>query len=480
MVDASGAAVAMLKNEGNLTIKDSVDGGKLSFNSTTPSAANTYASNTITNHGTLTIESGIIENTTVGGACYALDNYAGSTATINGGKLVAEKTAVRVIHFATGAAVKSVLNINDGEILSKAGYGLILVGADETTVELNITGGKISTEDTTYNLAVYVNHKTNAKNLTVNVTGGEFDGQFYLNGVTCDTMTAGNIAITDGIFENVSCGKTPAYGFITGGTFGNDVTAFCAEGYKAEQNTDGTYSIAVVPVYVAKNLTTNVSYTSVAAAMMAARAGETVQMIADSVEEASVVVMMNGATLDLNGFDLTAAGLVAFNGNYVVDSSAATTGLLIVPQTNLTLPKNNTELPFWNESNGYYFVSPNTSGYQRFTEQTADGFRFAFRPAFGMIDGQSAGDSREKYIAANGLNDNAISLVLKLRWVGSQGQTVTQEFVYTDELIKTAYNSGSLNITMSNLPVDEIDVQVVLVSETGVEFCGEIATYRAP
>ena len=159
------AASALIKNYGNLTIKGEEEGSKLSFVTTAPSAANAYASNTISNYGTITVLSGIIENTTVGGACYALDNYAGSTATIKGGKLIAEKTTLRVFNWTDGEAAKATLNIQGGEIVSNDGYGVNLNLGNKPCVDLKITNGTITTNDTDYNLAVYVVNKNSAENI---------------------------------------------------------------------------------------------------------------------------------------------------------------------------------------------------------------------------------------------------------------------------------------------------------------------------
>ena len=245
MADASGATAALIKNNGNLTITDGTEGeaGKLSFNSTTPSANNGYACNTISNYGTITIEAGTIENTTVGGACYALDNYAGSTATINGGKLTAEKTAVRIFNWTDGDAAKATLNVNGGEIYSKDGYAINVNSGNAPAVALNITGGIITTDDTDYNLAVYVVNKGTAENFTASVTGGTFNGYYALNGITSATMAEGAVSITDGTFEGVICYDEPAYGFISGGTYSNDVNDFCAYGYVCEANENGTYGV---------------------------------------------------------------------------------------------------------------------------------------------------------------------------------------------------------------------------------------------
>ena len=244
MTDSSNAASAMIKNNGNLTIKGEIGNSKLSFATTTPSAANAYASNTISNYGTITVLSGIIENTSVGGgACYAIDNYAGSTATIVGGKLIAEKTTLRIFNWTDGDAAKATLNIQGGEIVSNDGYGVNLNLGNKPCVDLKITGGTITTNDTDYNLAVYVVNKNSAENVNINVVGGIFNGNFALNGLTATTMAEGKVSISGGTFEGVICYDTPAYGFITGGTFGMDVNEYCHEYYDAVEYEDGIWTV---------------------------------------------------------------------------------------------------------------------------------------------------------------------------------------------------------------------------------------------
>ncbi len=246
MVDASATTVALIKNNGTLTITDNSDAkdGKITFHSTTPSADNAYASNTIRNDGIIIIENGTIENTTVGGACYALDNYAGSTATINGGKLVAAKTCVRIFNWTNGDAAKTTLNINGGEIISEGGYGVNINAGNAPAIALNITGGTITTNDNVYALAVYVVNKGSAENLTIDVNGGTFNGYFALNGVTCTTMKKDAISISGGTFYGIVCYDTPVYGFVKGGIYSTAVPAeFCAEGYVPTENADGTYGV---------------------------------------------------------------------------------------------------------------------------------------------------------------------------------------------------------------------------------------------
>ena len=312
MEDASGKAAAAIKNNGNLTITSSVEGGKITFNSTTPSANNGYASNTISNYGTITIAGGIIENTTVGGACYALDNYAGSTATISGGKLTAAKTTVRIFNWTNGEAAKATLNITGGEIISEDGYGVNINAGNTPNVALNISGGTITTNDTDYNLAVYVVNKNSAENLTIKVEGGAFNGDFALNGVTSTTMKADAIVISGGSLDGVICYGTPAYGFVSGGTFKTDVSDYCVDGYKVTENTDGTYGVAVDPAYGKAAKIGDTYYETLADAIAAVQANETITLLAD-VTLSEILVIDKAITLDGNGKKLTSSAGRAIN-----------------------------------------------------------------------------------------------------------------------------------------------------------------------
>lgn len=233
--------------------------------------------------------------------------------------------------------------------------------------------------------------------------------------------------------------------------------------------------------YVCWNMQTGVYYATVAQGLMDAEATQTIQMLKDSDESKAVLAVINEITLDLNGCQLTCYGLAAFNGNHVIDTSAATAGLLIVPMDNLKLARDNKEVPLWNETNGYAFVTPNTSAalnYQYFEKCTEDGFYFEFRPGFGYINGESV---RSTYFATNGGADNGLTMVLRMTWVNSLGQTVHQDFVYEDDFFYKAYQSGQaffVDVTGAGA-IGEITINAVIVSDTGVEFVGESATYSS-
>lgn len=314
-VDSAATTSALITNNGNLTIKDSTaatdaDGtyvsGKLTTEPVNPDTASIpgYASNTITNNGTLTVLSGIIENTATGGACYAIDNYAGSTANINGGKIVTAKTALRMYSW-QGTGMKVSLNITDGTVESNAGYGLTTQLAAGDNFDLNISGGSISTSRTDYKLAVYVNPNGSIADSSINISGGTFGGEFAMKAIACTSMTADNVSISGGAFEGVSCYEAPAYAFISGGTFGTEPdAAYIAEGYEAvyDESADAYVVAPIAPVASIGSET----YTSLQDAVKAAVNGDTIMILSDiSLEETITIPADLTVTLDLNGYTVS-------------------------------------------------------------------------------------------------------------------------------------------------------------------------------
>lgn len=246
MEDKSDAASQLIKNKGTLTIDDSKNGGKLTFATTTPSMSNSYASNTVSNYGVLTVKDGTIENTsTAGGACYAIDNYAGSTCTIKGGTISATKTTVRIFNWTEGETAKATLHVIKGEIVSNDGYGINVNSGNAPYIELNISGGTITTKDTDYNLAVYVVNKGNAENEIINVTDGTFNGYFALNGVTCTTMAKDKVSVSGGAFDGIICYDTPQYAFVSGGYFVDDPSDYVVEGESVKDSDKDGYKYMV-------------------------------------------------------------------------------------------------------------------------------------------------------------------------------------------------------------------------------------------
>ena len=354
-----GSTSALITNKGTLTIKDSSDtnkdgtgSGQLISGATTTwiyegdgNYAGSYASNTITNSGTLTIESGYIENLSTGSATYAVDNNSSGADAIlnmNGGLLKAHSVAVR--QFANSATVNNTVNVTGGKIT--AGYSGIwiqLPGSDATKAmkaALNVTGGILEGG----NYAFYDYSYGNSFDATqYNLAGGTYNGDIFSYGANfgiTDGTYNGDVAIkqTNPSTVSVSGGKfagdvwtygaNASKGFITGGVYAIntyedegeildcDWLGCIADGYMAGANTDPAtmtdYPYAVIKdtnVYVAKIGDTK--YLTLEAAFAAAEDGDTITLLEDCAGNGIVAPQgkfTNGITVDFDGHTYTMDG----------------------------------------------------------------------------------------------------------------------------------------------------------------------------
>ena len=176
---AQTAAYGMIVNKGTLTIKDNVGGGKISYADVTAYTADVnYASNTITNYGTLNIESGIVENVTDDSVMnhsypHAIDAYPGSTTNVKGGTVKSVNyDCIRLFCNSTTSA--TTVNISGGKIINRvsfqnpssnaAGYG-----------RLNITGGEFTTVGGVNANIRLLNFSQDVTNMKAEISGGTFD-----------------------------------------------------------------------------------------------------------------------------------------------------------------------------------------------------------------------------------------------------------------------------------------------------------------
>ena len=202
---SSVAGEDMITNNGNLTIVDSKETGKIIYNNTDATGANVTVSTISTCPGsTLVVNGGTIKNNTIkadGSSIYsyAIDiltngNLGDVNVTINGGTVYSDYMAIR--QFNNGTACKNSLTINGGYI-----YGAkraVQVHMDNNAAYTTIVNGKVEAGD--YSLCFL----TTSENISV--LGGEFIGEVWYSGTN---------------------------GFITGGTFTTDVNDYCAENFSA-------------------------------------------------------------------------------------------------------------------------------------------------------------------------------------------------------------------------------------------------------
>ncbi|MBE6632128.1 MAG: hypothetical protein E7623_05440, partial [Ruminococcaceae bacterium] len=221
------AGYQMILNDGSLTIKDSVGGGKISY--TDSGNGGEYISDTIYNRATLVINGGTIENLSSetvasNGYPHAVDTYSGirdTSVTINGGTIYCEKySAVRM--FCVSATYKADLVINDGTI--------------KGAVDMQ-NGTKVSANGT-----LTVNGGTFEKNASKgNIRFANWNGGATEYGITAD-IKGGNFdsgIVTTYVPAAANWNKK----IVSGGIFGVDVSEFCKVGYTLTENENGTYTV---------------------------------------------------------------------------------------------------------------------------------------------------------------------------------------------------------------------------------------------
>ena len=243
----------MVQNTADLTVKDSSENknGKITYARGT--------SNTgwvIDLEGDLILESGTIELTgdswSIGYAVDVRPNSWGSeyteatTFTMKGGKLVSSDAAVRVASSSADSHENVSANfiMNGGEI--EAAWDGIFVQQSNAVYDIlnvRINGGNIKSAFSL--LRLYGPAATSVLNnvenpITLNITGGTFD--YTGNDLGNEKwLVPGVIRVGgDATFEQM-LGYTDFE--ITGGTFDGDVNAYCAEGFAAVNNGDGTWEV---------------------------------------------------------------------------------------------------------------------------------------------------------------------------------------------------------------------------------------------
>ena len=225
---SSGSSSALITNRGTLTIQDNTDtncdgtgtGKMISgadpiwIHDGSDNYSGSYASNLVTNQGTLVIKSGYFENVSHGSATYAVDNQTSSkdvVLNVEGGKLTAVSCVVRM--FCNSTTKQNVVNVSGGHIVTSGSTGIWTQlpqssSSIKSLATLNVTGGEISGGK-----RAWYDYSFGASFESVNysISGGELNGELLCN------------AYKNGIIG----------GFITGGTFSVNPSEYVAAGYAA-------------------------------------------------------------------------------------------------------------------------------------------------------------------------------------------------------------------------------------------------------
>lgn len=216
-VDNDGKASAIINNAGTLDITGE---GTISFVAADPDMKDipSYATNTISNTGTLTIGEGVtVINESAGGASFAVDNHG--TFTLNGGTLKATRTALRIAKYNSPEVN---FTMNGGSLIGSTPAWIQLPGSkitDVPKITVIINDGVMQTtkESSADNNIFYTYTYGNSHaNTSVTINGGEFLG---------GTVSIGSCT------EKFGYADYPTLN-VTGGTFEYDVVKFNADGYE--------------------------------------------------------------------------------------------------------------------------------------------------------------------------------------------------------------------------------------------------------
>ena len=215
----------------------------------------------------------------------------------------------------------------------------------------------------------------------------------------------------------------------------------------------------------AVNTATGTEYATLAEALAAAQAGETVQLLRDTAE--TKVLVTPGVTLDLGGYDLTATYVVGFHTANVVDNSG--TGRVIAAEKNVVLDEGNAMVPVY-DGEGYIFTKAGF-GIRQDTAYT-DGFK---------IDAVVYPTNSDVVaLLKNGAADNNLQIVILLTWDTADG-TGSQQFVFTDEVVSQVYSSNAgtswsgyskmFSMVITGFGgIENLKANVAVVSGTNVEY----------
>jgi len=214
---------------------------------------------------------------------------------------------------------------------------------------------------------------------------------------------------------------------------------------------------------VAVNAATEETYTDLTTALGSLQAGQTLKLLQDA--EATIVLVQENTTLDLNGHTLKALYVSGFG--HIVDGSAENTGTLQVDEQKLLINESNTQLPVKTDA-GFRFVE-----IIGFNTTWMNSSTFVFQPLFEA----SANELLKSGAAATG-----VSIQVEVTWRPFEGSEDldSRTFKYGDTLV-TKYigsykpESGKygqmFTLTLVD-PENYVDLQcnTKVVSATGVQF----------
>jgi hypothetical protein len=267
------------------------------------------------------------------------------------------------------------------------------------------------------------------------------------------------------------------------------VTNHCADGYVANKNADGTWTIMTLEVsdYVCWNVDTGVYYTTASAGLAAAMNGQTVELLKgtkDAPLNDVILMVPAGVTFDLNGYYITAGNVFSFG--HVIDNDGTTEGdglggiIISNDRTKafVQLQPDNKYLPLYDAQNGCYrFFAYQLQVLTHKSSEDAVQFRFRLRLS-----------TAEAYKLLADTANSGVELAFDLSWTGMNSGGVTYVLrgdllaKYANEAYEQIVNNGktpmtvtkTIDMTLSGLDSFEsgtvITATPTVTSNTGVRY----------
>ncbi len=206
------------------------------------------------------------------------------------------------------------------------------------------------------------------------------------------------------------------------------------EGYKVIYS-GGVYML-VKENTVAWNMQTGVQYETVAAALLAAKENETVQLLADSDETGELISVRYKRTLDLNGFTLIAEEVMTSSTGAHIKDSTDGKGLLKVGREYLTLVTNE-QIAVWKAvEEGYRFANASfTAGLIPTNKAGSAHFAFWLNERDGII-------MQELFDGSD--DEDGVTVYVRMTYTNSQGGDADLVFKFLEEDIRK-YANDELN-----------------------------------
>ena len=274
--------------------------------------------------GTLMVTAGTDGHIEINGGTYESSQYC--PIYINGS--VSSENSTLTVKNATITASNSGSNQDTGCGVYLAGYSTsafenTTVTAPSTGIEIragrltltncNVTGGSGEvTADangngtTVKNAALAISQHTTKKPIDVTINGGTFTGKASVYQTNVQNTGSANVkaSVKNGNFNGMVSGETNGTIAVSGGTFSSAVPEnCCAPGFVPTQN-GNTYGVKINENMAAEVLDaqgkTVGAYGTLAAAITAAKNGETVKLLKDVTENVTIPADKT-ITLDLNG-----------------------------------------------------------------------------------------------------------------------------------------------------------------------------------